>query len=343
MRFPELKVAMAEGGIGWVAMLLDRLDNLVDRSGYGLGWDERPADVLRRSFWFCTIDDPSTIDTRHAIGVDHIMVEVDYPHGDSTWPDTQAVIEAAWGHLPAAERRGCAARTPPPCSVTRCRTACCPRTRAADPMSTLGPLVAADETLHHQITDTFATVAQSDRSWTEKVCAMAAPQDGSVQLAFGLGKYPNRGVLDAYAGVSRGTEQWTVRASRRLLPDRTAPGSAPSATRWSSRCGWCASASTPTTCSRSASAGPSRGRCRPPWSSASSTAAGTVCASTPTSSATTTSARPRAGWRSTATRYELDDDTAVSTRDHSWGVRYMVGAPVADVEEPARPPACRPP
>ena len=61
--------------------------------------------MLRRSFWFCTIDDPSTIDTRHAIGVDHIMVEVDYPHGDSTWPDTQAVIEQAWGHLPAAERR----------------------------------------------------------------------------------------------------------------------------------------------------------------------------------------------------------------------------------------------
>ena len=42
-----------------------------------------------RNFWFCTIDDPSTIETRHRIGIDHIMVEVDYPHGDSTWPDTQ--------------------------------------------------------------------------------------------------------------------------------------------------------------------------------------------------------------------------------------------------------------
>ncbi|HZM39011.1 MAG TPA: hypothetical protein VFB94_07845, partial [Acidimicrobiales bacterium] len=86
-------------------------------------------------------------------------------------------------------------------------------------MTTLGPLVAADETLHHQITDTFATVGQSDRSWTEKVCAMAASADGSVQLAFGLGRYPNRGVVDGYAGVSRGTEQWTVRASRRLASD----------------------------------------------------------------------------------------------------------------------------
>jgi len=105
MRLPTLKIAMSEGGIGWVAMLLDRLDNIVDRSGYGLGWDVRPADVLRRNFWFCTIDDPSTIDTRHSIGVENIMVEVDYPHGDSTWPNTQQVIRDAWGHIPSNELR----------------------------------------------------------------------------------------------------------------------------------------------------------------------------------------------------------------------------------------------
>lgn len=102
---PELKIAMSEGGIGWVAMLIDRLDNIVDRSGYGMGWAERPSDVLRRNFWFCTIDDPSTMATRHTIGVENIMVEVDYPHGDSTWPDTQSVLRAAWGHLPAHELR----------------------------------------------------------------------------------------------------------------------------------------------------------------------------------------------------------------------------------------------
>jgi predicted TIM-barrel fold metal-dependent hydrolase len=105
VKLPDLKIAMSEGGIGWVAMLLDRLENIIDRSRYGLGWDMRPADVLRRNFWFCTIDDPSTIDTRHAIGVDHIMVEVDYPHGDSTWPDTQTVIKDAWGHIDAKELR----------------------------------------------------------------------------------------------------------------------------------------------------------------------------------------------------------------------------------------------
>jgi len=108
VRYPDLRIAMSEGGIGWVAMLLDRLDNIVDRSGYGRDYDAsglRPADVLQRNFWFCTIDDPSTIDTRHRIGIDHIMLEVDYPHGDSTWPDTQDVVERLWGHLPAEDLR----------------------------------------------------------------------------------------------------------------------------------------------------------------------------------------------------------------------------------------------
>ena len=105
VRFPNLKIAMSEGGIGWVAMLIDRLDNIIDRSGYGLGWDERPADVLRRNFWFCTLDDPSTIDTRDVIGVENICVETDYPHGDGTWPDTQNVIHDVWGHIPANELR----------------------------------------------------------------------------------------------------------------------------------------------------------------------------------------------------------------------------------------------
>ena len=108
VKYPTLKIAMSEGGIGWVAMLMDRLDNLVDRSGYlsdGYGPENRPADVLKRNFWFCTIDDPSTIDTRYRIGVENIMVETDYPHGDGTWPTTQDEIEKYWGHLPVEELR----------------------------------------------------------------------------------------------------------------------------------------------------------------------------------------------------------------------------------------------
>jgi predicted TIM-barrel fold metal-dependent hydrolase len=107
VRFPDLQIAMSEGGIGWVAMLIDRLDNMLERSGYGrdftgsfgLPSDLRPSDVLRRNFTFCTIDDPGTISTRDVIGVENICFETDYPHGDGTWPDTQAVIEKAYGGI----------------------------------------------------------------------------------------------------------------------------------------------------------------------------------------------------------------------------------------------------
>jgi hypothetical protein len=90
-----------------------------------------------------------------------------------------------------------------------------------------GPLVATDEAFAHQIVETHAHVAEADRSWTEKVCAMAAARDGSLQVAFGVGKYANRNVFDGYAGVSRGKEQWTVRASRRLSDDVDRIGAGP--------------------------------------------------------------------------------------------------------------------
>lgn len=108
VRYPELKIAMSEGGIGWVGMLIDRLDNIMARSGYGSGWQDKemgPSDVLRRNFWFCMIDDPSTICTRETIGVENILFESDYPHGDGTWPDTQSVMAKVLGDLPVDEIR----------------------------------------------------------------------------------------------------------------------------------------------------------------------------------------------------------------------------------------------
>jgi len=107
-KYPELKIAMSEGGIGWVASLIDRLDDIMTRSGYGSGWPDAnagPSDVLRRNFWFCMIEDKSTICTRYTIGVDNILFESDYPHGDGTWPDTQEVIDEVLGNLPVEEIR----------------------------------------------------------------------------------------------------------------------------------------------------------------------------------------------------------------------------------------------
>jgi hypothetical protein len=90
----------------------------------------------------------------------------------------------------------------------------------------VGALRRADEGLNHQIADTFATIAESDHAWTEKIWASLGRTDGSLQIGFGLGKYQNRGIIDGYGGVSRGREQWTVRASRELrsAPEEAAVG-----------------------------------------------------------------------------------------------------------------------
>jgi predicted TIM-barrel fold metal-dependent hydrolase len=106
-RFPRLRIAMSEGGLGWVNMLADRSDYVLDHSASGQEsshWtdERRPSEVLAESFWFCSIDDPSTLDgVIERLGPGHVMLEVDYPHADSTWPDTQAYAHERLGHLPA--------------------------------------------------------------------------------------------------------------------------------------------------------------------------------------------------------------------------------------------------
>jgi len=109
LRFPGLKIAMSEGGIGWVPLLADRLDYIYDWSGHGRNaWPSTeltPTEALLRSFWFCSVDDPSIWPIRDRIGVEHIMVEVDYPHADSTWPDTQRFLGERLAGLSLDEQR----------------------------------------------------------------------------------------------------------------------------------------------------------------------------------------------------------------------------------------------
>ena len=62
--------------------------------------DLTPAEVLKRNFWFCAVEDPSSFEQRDRIGLENILIEQDYPHCDSTWPRTQAVVEREMGHLP---------------------------------------------------------------------------------------------------------------------------------------------------------------------------------------------------------------------------------------------------
>jgi predicted TIM-barrel fold metal-dependent hydrolase len=100
--FPEIKIVLSEGGIGWVPAVIDRLEHCSTHSAW---WREEssPLEMFRRNFWFCMLDDPSAIRVRDVIGVDRIMFEVDYPHADSSWPATQKLIDRQLGSLPQSD------------------------------------------------------------------------------------------------------------------------------------------------------------------------------------------------------------------------------------------------
>jgi predicted TIM-barrel fold metal-dependent hydrolase len=100
LRFPDIKIVLSEGGIGWLPMLYDRLEYVHGRStNFGRG-NPRTTEVLARNFYFCTLDDPSTLTTAIGlVGADHIMVETDYPHLDSTWPDSQQLLHDRFSQI----------------------------------------------------------------------------------------------------------------------------------------------------------------------------------------------------------------------------------------------------
>jgi predicted TIM-barrel fold metal-dependent hydrolase len=107
-RFPNLKITLAESGASWVPALLDRLEYMSGHAGYAFAkaWpdtDLTPAEVLLRNFWFCAFDDVSAIEQRHRIGVENLLLEVDYPHGDGTWPDSQEHAAKLLQGVPADE------------------------------------------------------------------------------------------------------------------------------------------------------------------------------------------------------------------------------------------------
>lgn len=98
-RFPRLQIALSEGGIAWVPMIMDRVDYVLTHVGsstQGWPWPDSPREVIQRNFNFCSIEFGSGLDMRETIGVDRIMVESDYPHADSSWPDTQALLRDAF-------------------------------------------------------------------------------------------------------------------------------------------------------------------------------------------------------------------------------------------------------
>jgi predicted TIM-barrel fold metal-dependent hydrolase len=84
---------------------------MMSTSGHGRKqWPSKelsPTEALQRNFWFCTIDDPTAMvpSVVERVGVDRIMFEVDYPHADTTWPDSQEYLDRVLAALPIEHRR----------------------------------------------------------------------------------------------------------------------------------------------------------------------------------------------------------------------------------------------
>ena len=122
-RHANLKVCLSEGGIGWIPYVLERCDYTLDRQGAWAAkgdftvdlkggkveakndsvartFDLIPSQLFRERIFGCFIDDIHGIDCLDRIGVDNVMIETDYPHTDSSWPNS---VETA--HKRLAGRR----------------------------------------------------------------------------------------------------------------------------------------------------------------------------------------------------------------------------------------------
>ena len=94
--FPQIRIALSEGGTGWIPYFLDRLDRTYDMHHLWTGQNfggRLPSEVFRENFLTCFISDPVGIQLRHQIGIDNICWECDYPHSDSSWPKSAEELE----------------------------------------------------------------------------------------------------------------------------------------------------------------------------------------------------------------------------------------------------------
>jgi predicted TIM-barrel fold metal-dependent hydrolase len=103
IRFPDLVLAYSEGQIGWLPYILERADDVWrEHRAWGQVKDvvlEPPSTYYYRQVYGCFFRDQHGLESLDRVGVDNVLFETDYPHTDSTWPDTLEVAEKMMAHL----------------------------------------------------------------------------------------------------------------------------------------------------------------------------------------------------------------------------------------------------
>lgn len=94
---PKLKVSYSEGQVGWLPYMLERADKLWHERAnneFGTWIPNPPSTYIPDRVYFCMFDDEVGLRMRDLIGMDQITFETDYPHADSTFPETESVLAA---------------------------------------------------------------------------------------------------------------------------------------------------------------------------------------------------------------------------------------------------------
>jgi predicted TIM-barrel fold metal-dependent hydrolase len=89
-QYPDLRIAISEGSLGWVPYFMERADfsNSRHKAWTKSRFDHiKPSELLKRHFLHCFIDDRYGLKNLSEIGEDNAAFETDYPHSDALWPE----------------------------------------------------------------------------------------------------------------------------------------------------------------------------------------------------------------------------------------------------------------
>ena len=103
-KFRGVKVALAEGGIGWIPYFLERADYTYEHHKAWTRPDlggRLPSEIFREHIITCFIADDFGSATSADMNDDMVCWECDYPHSDSTWPRSP---EIAWDSVQPASK-----------------------------------------------------------------------------------------------------------------------------------------------------------------------------------------------------------------------------------------------
>jgi predicted TIM-barrel fold metal-dependent hydrolase len=108
-RYPRLRVGSVEHELGWVPFFLDRLDYTYTQRARRPWWhrfkDGLPSDFFHRNVFLSFQEDALGMRDRELIGVDQMMWGSDYPHTESTFPQSQKLLDRVFAGVADQERR----------------------------------------------------------------------------------------------------------------------------------------------------------------------------------------------------------------------------------------------